>query len=169
MTAKELIAECCERHAEPELAIGAVLDRLAGDKPLAKELNEELVYAGIASMVYLHRHRQLTDVKQSAANPGNCKRGLDAMEASARVQERAFLSAWIMPDGRALGDYSGKDLREQADIESAQSVGHANKAAFYSRLAERADGATVRERMTDAQAERLWRNIVKRNAESAAA
>jgi hypothetical protein len=63
MDAKTLVAECCERHTELKLVVNAVIERLESGEPQSEELVREFVCAGIAVMIRLHGHPQLTDTK----------------------------------------------------------------------------------------------------------
>lgn len=148
---------------EQKAAIKAYLS----ENPQVLEAHRDYLYdRGVNWLLYNIRHRNLTELKESSctgpiaqfiAKPTT--RGAEAIEAAGEAAARSFLREWLMPDGRALHDWTGLELIREAEEEEAQEQGHREKKLFYRELGHACGENPVGRRVGDRGAVEMWRRI----------
>ena len=136
-------------------------------RPLAAKRLDEIVQLAAQALVYRLRHRALTNVKRTP-----CRMDAPTPNAPRKVGDgdTAFLRGsvldyWTMPDGRRLGDQTGKDLDGWIEVEQSQAAGHSRNAKFYKLLrAEVDDDQTVRAAVKPTLADTLKATVWKQRS-----
>lgn len=81
------------------------------------------------------------------------------IESRGRVAMEMFLSQWMMPDGRSLGEWNGKELKEHSYELASKAREMNKKSVFYRRLSEMCGERNVADAVAPEAAEKLWQNV----------
>jgi hypothetical protein len=146
---------------DPEDQVQAVVAIL---RPLVDKRPDEIVHLAAQTLVYRLRYEALRTVKRTPCNGEAVK-----PNAPRRVSDDdtgflrgSVLDYWTMPDGRRLGDQTGKDLDGWIKNEQSLASGHSCNARFYKLLrAEVDDDETVRAAVKPTLADTLKASVWK--------
>lgn len=144
-----------KKHSDIESAIKMVRRSIDRDTELRDALMEEILTRAIADAVYHARGSLKQTVKHSV-----CSRDPAALSDVAAAVSKAMLDSWLMPDGRRLGDVDGSELPVFAADAEERARGHQQVATMYRKLHALVGDAKVRDKVSNDQAAKLWREIV---------
>jgi hypothetical protein len=148
---REIAREANEKHPEPQKAIAWAVKRVLKNPALL----EQMAFDAVKLNVYSLRHESNLAVRRyAAANPSS-----RTIEGIAAANGAMSLLMMTMPDGRALGDWTGKELLPLVEEESLHAQEHQYKATLYSKLAEIAGERPVSEVVGADQCDEMWRDI----------
>ena len=153
---RDLAKMACEKHKDIDRAVKLVLNRLNAEPLLRDALLDAMVRTAVESEVYSVRAENLSLLKWRATDRDNT-----SISAVAGVFRKAFLDNWTMPDGRVLGDYTGEELKPEAEYNRSTSAELARKAKYYEKLAALAGNRTVKQAIGDDKAEKVWNDLLK--------
>jgi hypothetical protein len=148
---REIAREANEKHPEPQKAIAWAVKRVLKNP----DLLEQMAFDAVKLNVYSLRHESNLAVRRyAAANPSS-----RTIEGIAAANGAMSLLMMTMPDGRALGDWTGKELLPLIEEESLHAQEHQYKATLYAKLAEIAGERPVSEVVGADQCDEMWRDI----------
>jgi hypothetical protein len=150
---RQLAREAAEKYPNPKDARRHLRSVIDGSDD-RDAMWDALIDMGVGHLIYSVRHVTMTTVKQNA-----CTRDITVIAAASSLYKKFLLDRWTMPDGRALGDWTGVELKPIAAEEGRLARGHQDKSKFYGELSTRAGNRAVRRAMKPAEVDELWKTI----------
>ena len=160
----ELVTKSAAAHPQPKAAADAVLKALKADPDLMEALLSRLINDAVTTAIYQARHSIKLAVK---AGP-NAPRGLELMLGYGKAMEDRILDTWQMPDGRLIGDWTGKELLEEAVNCQNQANGLLQNAQIYQTVGNRAGAKAVRSVLDNKQMRSIVNGVMGTTAKKKA-
>ena len=104
---------------------------------MTTSMEEELIKRGLQAALYDARHHVREAIKFV---PKGCARDPRSQSLRSSIAGLSLYQTWVMRDGRMLGDYTGNELKVEAQYERVQADGHMLNAKFYDTLGRKIPG-----------------------------
>lgn len=149
------------QYGDPQQAAKYLRVELGKHPALFGSIRERLIMSGILESVYNVRGMAKEAIKSAVwtiteAIAHDRKPVLSAM---AKTRIRSILEIWTLPNGRALGDVRGTDLKQWEEQELKQSKGHLLNGNFYRVLRQKAGNSVIRRKLTSNDAINAWKKV----------
>ena len=154
-TLRSLACQGCAKHPNILKAVAFVRARLRGDQALMDVLLDPIIESAVRIAVYSARH----DLRTQAKNHNQCPRGKDAKDAAAGNLATSLLDIWII-NSKTLRECTGLEVRCEMEMDTAKRDGYSQNIRLYDGiLAKVKDDEVVGDKVTDRQAENLWKRV----------
>lgn len=158
ITIHDIVKQETAIHGYGGAAVTRIVNRIIEIPALARELIGRAVWREV--QLARISVRTQAKVEHGKPMPKPCARDAKAIDSIGAVMRTAFLESWKLEGNRTLADATGIELAIKAKDERNKGYGHIKVAMFYELLRKSVpDKATVRSKVTDADAAAMWREI----------
>lgn len=135
----DVVKAAMEKHPmDADAAVEWALSKCLSDKALLSARQNDVWRAHLRKLVQSALGASRSAIRHAPEYaPKDCVRGLKAIGAAADVAAASILDSWRMYDGRALGDFTGAELRSVSEHKSAKARSEMVDARFYALLADK--------------------------------